>query len=321
MKDYDIDKNKLLVRLHRVQGQLSAINTMIEKDAECKDVLMQLSAATAALHSLAVLTAREHVNSDIQHAVETGTAEGAKQAMEDVTEIIDRLLRYEKAQYIVPDLHTDFHTVLHTVQENSSNPAHDAFVEKKSEFIGNICHVTTLDEAVDFVQSVKVANPKARHVAYAAICGMHGAQLCERMSDDGEPAGTAGKPILDVLRSANLTDCVVTVTRYFGGILLGSGGLARAYAKSASMAVAAAKIVDIVSCVSFACNLKYQQLRMLQHIVNQVEGAIDSENYGVDITLNISVPTYKSEEFLLLVKNAFSGSVVPEVLCRKQMVL
>lgn len=221
----------------------------------------------------------------------------------------------------MPDLHTDLHTVLHTVQENSSNPAHDAFVEKKSEFIGNICHVTTLDEAVNFVQSVKVANPKARHVAYAAICGMHGAQLCERMSDDGEPAGTAGKPILDVLRSANLTDCVVTVTRYFGGILLGSGGLTRAYAKSASMAVAAAKIVDIVSCVSFACNLKYQQLRMLQHIVNQVEGAIDSENYGVDITLNISVPTYKSEEFLLLVKNAFSGSVVPEVLCRKQMVL
>ncbi|WP_080576767.1 YigZ family protein [Gardnerella greenwoodii] len=219
------------------------------------------------------------------------------------------------------DLHTDSHTVLHTVQENSSNPAHDAFVEKKSEFIGNICHVTTLDEAVDFVQSVKVANPKARHVAYAAICGMRGAQLCERMSDDGEPAGTAGKPILDVLRSANLTDCVVTVTRYFGGILLGSGGLTRAYARSASMAVAAAKIVDIVSCISFACNLKYQQLRMLQHIVNQVEGVIDSENYGADITLNISVPTYKSEEFLLLVKNAFSGSVVPEVLCRKQMVL
>lgn len=221
----------------------------------------------------------------------------------------------------MPDSHTVSNTVLRTVQEDSSNPAHDAFVEKKSEFIGNICHVTTLDEALDFVQSVKVANPKARHVAYAAICGMHGAQLCERMSDDGEPSGTAGKPILDVLRSANLTDCVVTVTRYFGGILLGSGGLTRAYAKSASMAVAAAKIVDIVSCVSFACNLKYQQLRMLQHIVNQVEGAIDSENYGVDITLNISVPTYKSEEFLLLVKNAFSGSVVPEVLCRKQMVL
>ncbi len=97
MKDYDIDKNKLLVRLHRVQGQLNAINTMIEKDAECKDVLMQLSAATAALHSLAVLTAREHVNSDIHRAVETGTVESAKKAMEDVTEIIDRLLRYEKA--------------------------------------------------------------------------------------------------------------------------------------------------------------------------------------------------------------------------------
>lgn len=97
MEKYDIDKKKMLVRLHRVQGQLSAINTMIENDAECQDVLMQLSAATAALHSLAVVTAREHVNKQIHHAVQLGTTEGAEAAMNDVSDIIDRLLRYEKA--------------------------------------------------------------------------------------------------------------------------------------------------------------------------------------------------------------------------------
>lgn len=96
MKNYDIDKEKLIVRMHRVQGQLAAVNTMIENDAKCQDVLMQLSAATA-LHSLAVIVAREHVNKEIHESVKLGTEEGADVAMEDISGIIDRLLRYEKA--------------------------------------------------------------------------------------------------------------------------------------------------------------------------------------------------------------------------------
>lgn len=204
------------------------------------------------------------------------------------------------------------HNILHTVLEQPDAPAHDSFVEKKSEFIGDICHITTLDEAVSFTQSVRLKHPKARHVAYAAICGSSGALLCERMSDDGEPSGTAGKPILDVLRAANLTDCVVTVTRYFGGILLGSGGLTRAYAKAASIAVDASQIVDIISCTNFICTLQYQQLRMLKHIVSKVEGIVDNETYGAQICITIAVPTSKSQEFLNMVQNAFSGTIVPK---------
>lgn len=206
----------------------------------------------------------------------------------------------------------DSHNILHTVSQTAESPANGAFVEKKSEFIGNICHVSTLDEAMAFTQSVRLKHPKARHVAYAAQCGTTGAQLCERMSDDGEPSGTAGKPILDVLRAANLTDCVVTVTRYFGGILLGSGGLTRAYSRAASLAVAAAQVVDIISCTRFICTLKYPQLRMLQHIVKQVEGIVDSETYGAEICITIAVPTSKSQEFLQKVQNAFSGSILPK---------
>lgn len=97
MKSYDIDKEKLIVRMHRVHGQLAAVNTMIENDAKCQDVLMQLSAATAALHSLAVIVAREHVNKEIHESVKIGTEGGADAAMEDISGIIDRLLRYEKA--------------------------------------------------------------------------------------------------------------------------------------------------------------------------------------------------------------------------------
>lgn len=206
----------------------------------------------------------------------------------------------------------DTHNTLHTVLNKSCAPAHSSFVEKKSEFIGDICHVTTLDDAVSFVQSIRLQHPKARHVAYAAVCGSSVARLCERMSDDGEPSGTAGKPILDVVRMANLTDCVITVTRYFGGILLGSGGLTRAYSRAASMALESAKIADIISCTKFICTLQYAQLRMLQHIVNKVEGIIDNESYGAQICITIAIPTSKSEEFLRMVQNSFSGSIIPK---------
>lgn len=108
-------------------------------------------------------------------------------------------------------------TEMFTLLNTPDDPAHDAMVEKKSEFIGDACHVDSLDEALAFVETIRERHPKSRHVAYAAICGGADGRLSERMSDDGEPSGTAGKPILDVLRANGLTDCVVAVTRYFGG--------------------------------------------------------------------------------------------------------
>ena len=126
---------------------------------------------------------------------------------------------------------------MQTILDSADQPAHDAFVEKKSEFIGDACHIDSLDEALAFVQTIRDQHPKARHVAYAAVCGGSDGRLAERMSDDGEPSGTAGKPILDVLRANEMTDCVVAVTRYFGGILLGTGGLTRAYTRGAKDAL------------------------------------------------------------------------------------
>ena len=135
---------------------------------------------------------------------------------------------------------------MQTILDSADQPAHDAFVEKKSEFIGDACHIDSLDEALAFVQTIRDQHPKARHVAYAAVCGGSDGRLAERMSDDGEPSGTAGKPILDVLRANEMTDCVVAVTRYFGGILLGSGGLVRAYSSAASLAMKAARAARIM---------------------------------------------------------------------------
>ena len=89
---------------------------------------------------------------------------------------------------------------MQTILNTPDDPAHDSLVEKKSEFIGDAAHVDTLDEALAFVAAIREQHPKARHVAYAAVCGGADGRLSERMSDDGEPSGTAGKPILDVLK-------------------------------------------------------------------------------------------------------------------------
>ena len=107
---------------------------------------------------------------------------------------------------------------MQTILNTPDDPAHDSLVEKKSEFIGDAAHVDTLDEALAFVAAIREQHPKARHVAYAAVCGGADGRLSERMSDDGEPSGTAGKPILDVLKQSGTTDCVVAVTRYFAGL-------------------------------------------------------------------------------------------------------
>ena len=163
---------------------------------------------------------------------------------------------------------------MRTLLNPADEPAHDAFVEKKSEFIGDACHVDSLEDALAFVETVRERHPKARHVAYAAIVTGDDGRVMERMSDDGEPSGTAGKPILDVLRANELTDCVIAVTRYFGGILLGSGGLIRAYSTGASIAVKAADVAQIVVCARYAVPLDYSQLGPMRHLV-EVMGAVE----------------------------------------------
>ena len=113
----------------------------------------------------------------------------------------------------------------------------DEFTEKRSRFIGYACPVTTEDEALAFIAKIKKQHWDAKHNVYAYV--LRDWQI-RRYSDDGEPQGTAGIPVLDVLIKGDVTDAVIVVTRYFGGILLGGGGLVRAYGHAASIAVRAA---------------------------------------------------------------------------------
>ena len=134
---------------------------------------------------------------------------------------------------------------------------HSEIIEKKSRFLGTAIHVSDGDEAAEFVKSVKAKYPDARHNVYAYMTGTSNT----RYSDDGEPGGTAGMPVLDTIRKSGITDAAIVVTRYFGGILLGTGGLVRAYSAAAKAALEDAGIVSLEMHTRFTLALSYSDFQ------------------------------------------------------------
>lgn len=137
------------------------------------------------------------------------------------------------------------------------------FEERKSVFIGHAKRVETESEAKEFVEKIKKEHKDATHNVYAYIVGKD--MLIQKCTDDGEPQGTAGVPVLDVIKKNGITDVAIVVTRYFGGILLGTGGLVRAYSKGASEAVNESGIVEKVLGVQITIILNYELLGKLQY--------------------------------------------------------
>ncbi|WP_018143406.1 YigZ family protein [Alloscardovia criceti] len=198
-----------------------------------------------------------------------------------------------------------------TVGNPSHSPAHSVYIEKKSEFIADACHINSLDEAVSFVEKIRSQHPKARHVCFAAVVGAEEAQFQERMSDDGEPSGTAGKPILQVLRQSGTTNTVIAVTRYFGGILLGAGGLVRAYSTAAADALKAAQLREIVPAQYFSCTVDYAQYTTVQHVIAQSQGKITSEEFTDKIALEFMVPVQWADTVEENIQQTFHASIQP----------
>lgn len=188
-------------------------------------------------------------------------------------------------------------------------PAHASFIERKSEFIGDAAHCDSEAEAVRFVESIRELHPKAHHVAFAAILSPEQGGASERMSDDGEPSGTAGKPILDALRKSGISNCVVTATRYFGGVLLGSAGLIRAYSTAASEALRVAEKAKVVEHTKAKVTVDYPQLTTLDHFLGTVGGRVEERQYTDVVTSTILVESSAFEQFSEDIREAFQGSV------------
>ena len=165
--------------------------------------------------------------------------------------------------------------------------AKDEYIVKKSRFIGHIMPVTTQEQALEFIQTVSKKHWDATHNVYAYIIRETGVK---RYSDDGEPQGTAGIPVLDVLEKSGVTDCAVVVTRYFGGIMLGAGGLVRAYSHSASIAVAAGGIVTRAMCARLKVTCDYYFYGKLSSLVPESGGVIEDTIFEDNVTLVFRMP-------------------------------
>jgi uncharacterized YigZ family protein len=181
-----------------------------------------------------------------------------------------------------------------------------AFTERRSEFISDISPVSSVEEAVDFIDKVKTTHKKASHVVYAY--NIRGGFA--KFSDAGEPSGTAGKPVFDVLTENSLTDVVLTVTRYFGGVLLGAGGLTRAYAKAAADACKGVKRRVFVPCVPVKVTLSYNLYGKVNLYLSANPSVRVSEPIFTDnVTVKFNVLTEKRDEILSNLTEITNGQI------------
>lgn len=188
--------------------------------------------------------------------------------------------------------------------------ASDEFVEKRSRFIGYCKPVQTEEEATAFIQSIKSKHWDARHNVYA-YCLREG--QIKRYSDDGEPQGTAGIPTLDVLLKTGVTDVVVVVTRYFGGILLGGGGLVRAYSHAAKLALDQAGVVTMQLCKLCSLSCDYNQYGKIASLIPECDGVIDDSDFAEAVTVQFHMGEEALRGFEKQLADVTCGSVTVEI--------
>lgn len=193
-----------------------------------------------------------------------------------------------------------------TLEKDSS----DEFIERKSRFIGYARPIKSEEEALAFIAQIKSKHWDATHNVYAYCLREN--NIC-RYSDDGEPSGTAGIPVLNVLQKNNLTDCAVVVTRYFGGILLGGGGLVRAYTHGASIGVNAAGIITMRLCAICSLGCDYNQYGRINSLIPECGGVVTNAEFGADVDLSFTMTRDDFTSFLPKLADATNGSVKAEI--------
>ena len=184
------------------------------------------------------------------------------------------------------------------------------YVIKKSRFIATVCEVKSEDEAAAFIEEMKKKYWDARHNCSAYQVGPDG--RFQRSSDDGEPAGTAGRPILEVLKKQGLTNTAIVVTRYFGGIKLGAGGLIRAYGHAAVLGIEAATRIEMTPFTALHVTIGYDLLATVEHWIRQQEIRTEEADYAERVTLHLLLPPEEVEARLTELRDLTSANFQAE---------
>ena len=181
------------------------------------------------------------------------------------------------------------------------------YEDRKSVFIGDAMPVSTEEDALRFLDAVKKRYPDARHHVYAYVLRENSIM---RFSDDHEPQGTAGMPVLDSIRKNGVTDVIIVVTRYFGGTLLGKGGLKRAYTDSGREALEAGEPVTLIPALKWRQNCSYSVFEMLSRKASQSGWTLENVEYGQDVAFDIIVPVESENELKRVCLDLSGGALV-----------
>jgi len=172
--------------------------------------------------------------------------------------------------------------------------ASDEVIINKSRFIGYAEPVKTVEEALAFLDRIRTKHKDATHNCYAYIIGQNAGIM--RYSDDGEPGGTAGMPIIEVMKARGVVDCAVVVTRYFGGVLLGAGGLVRAYSHGCAIALNAAQVCEMHPTEKWMFEVAYPLWDKVQHTLKGLPVRMESTEFTTAVAFELSVKSADSEQ-------------------------
>ena len=188
------------------------------------------------------------------------------------------------------------------------------YTEKRSKFIATLIHCETEEQALEFINEMRSKYWDARHNVFAySVAG----GTLSRFSDDGEPHGTAGKPVFDVITGSGVTDVAVVVTRYFGGVLLGTGGLVRAYSKAARDAVDSASFAEMIPCTLFSTICEYTDHNRLVDLIERSGGVIENTDFTDKVNVSYSFKDELVDSFLPKLSENFSARLAATELERK----
>ena len=179
---------------------------------------------------------------------------------------------------------------------------------QRSRFIAEAAHAATEEEARAFLLSCKKKYYDARHNPSAWVLGAGGKK--QKSNDDGEPGGTSGNPILEAMKKRGITNACLVVTRYFGGIKLGAGGLIRAYGHAAGLAIAAASIVEMRPFTALAVKIPYELLVSIEHFIREESIRTEETIYAEDVTLHLLLPPGEIEEKRAVIIDRTAGKAV-----------